>query len=1156
MDARARNKPTCQRCIQLAAAPLCRACGQPVRFAPKGHPEPYHAECRRCSSCSLIIPYDGVHRLAGKLLCLSCARMFNKCFVANPIKADVDYMKCVFGSWNHSGDGKIAKEELRRVLLALNPDFADRDLSALMRAADKNCSGLVEFNEFCDWIMGQEPLRIPESFEVYLTGFMQDAGQAEKYSKRGIAEIQVRPNGLVFVTRGGEEQHQSSCCRSDSVDLTTLDGEEFIVSMECNEDGLIICMNTGRRARLQTDPLVFGPWVAPEGFHIVGLRTKRVRRRPSKQSCGSELSLAQIANDRIVGVRLAPLPAASHYEPTSSLLFVAEHGYLLTLREVLAKGAVDVNSFGIGGVTPLMLAAEHGDPETMRLLITCKASINMADAEGWTALTFACEYGNHSAEEFLRRKGATQEGDGGSAFVQSQRARHNAAARAELRHSWGQPPTGTFRLEQVADAPTYKLEAPRISPEGGAFAEVVTVKLTVGEVPDSEKSRKEKAREAKRAAEQKAAEEALTAAAAAEAEAAQKEGAQNSEGYPKEAKLPVAAVELAKEKAKKVMAQAQPPSDVKILYTLDGRDPTVAGKRYTGPIIVDGHHVTLRAVAVSASRRWRSNISEAVYSVCHYVLPAEVVFGSCTADIFPEAVDLLRNGVAEVLDAPKERVLLNTSTISSVGDQRWLSLQVVNPKPKQRLILEQKYATIRKNEKMAKQFLDKVLKDLSHKKACNIKPENTNIVEVNKKVALDFVLPQAPAVELATQLMSPDSYLKCTAKLRNLWKDARLEAMDLLRDRLDSHALREELQFSFGKKIKPEAIAGLGQGDHQGVVAFKVANAKEGKKVKNSLAKAMKECLPAAVADDPPKESPGQREFDYTIDLLRDPDCDGSQVSELISSQTFLDEVTEKLTQRIPTTVELRPDIQTKRLKQVKFDFGWRAAPVGPLDIGLMQDHPDIVCLVYSRSKLVGVVDTKSAEGIEGGGFTDLSTPDGAKRSFPNINIVADSNGALHVSVNIEALSPSVTEIYFALSAFEVDDFGHFLEPTVKVHDDATGRLLSSWTGPNCQKNADVPTKSLILCSMSWTQSQNWAIRTLGTYMKEGSARDISPFQRMLEDHQAHYDRWLRREPLVKLRVLHQLKWLSRSSTNHFAQLLWQVLDLPLPVFQVLCSWL
>jgi hypothetical protein len=636
---------------------------------------------------------------------------------------------------------------------------------------------------------------------------------------------------------------------------------------------------------------------------------------------------------------------------------------------------------------------------------------------------------------------------------------------------------------------------------------------------------------------------------AAEAEAARKAAEEAEKAAEEAAKVSEAAgnAAKAKAKAKAVLAEAKPPADIKIWYTLDGRDPFLAGDLYTGPFSIEGHTgpVTLRTVAHSRSRRWRSPMKEVVFTVCDYVLPHEVITGTLSADIFPEAEGVLREQLALALETPKEQVLVQAASDSPSCDQKWLTLGVHTPKPKQRLYLHQKYATIRKNEKMAKQFMEKVTKDLAHKKACNARPEDASLLEHEKNIAMDFAIDQSAVAELLRQLSCPESYLRNQGKLRGLWANARLEPRDLLGDLLRSAKLADNLRFSLGKKASPEAIAGLGEG-YRGVLAFKVANAKEGKKLKTNLGKAIKECLPSAVADDQVKESLGTRGFQYIVDVVKSPGRVTDEVVQRVQSEDFSSELSGQMTEILPATVRLNGDTASQRLDQVEVHFKWRNAPTGPTEAAPIQDHPDIVCLLYGQSRLLSVVDTKTAD-CEGGGQI-IAGP--IIRGFTNVD-VRFANGALYVAIKIAELSPLVTDIYFALSAFESDDLQSFLEPKAIFRDVLQGRELTVCEAPAC----DGPTKSAIICSMSRSYGGNWVVQGIGAHC-EGSVRDIGPFTRIVADRQARYDRWERRAPFVHLRVLHKLQWLSRSSSSRFAQLLWFVLDLPVPVFQVLCSWL
>lgn len=57
-----------------------------------------------------------------------------------------------FRSLDADGDGTLTLEEMATLLRRGDPDFTDEEIEALFNGADKNGNGVVEFDEFVDFI--------------------------------------------------------------------------------------------------------------------------------------------------------------------------------------------------------------------------------------------------------------------------------------------------------------------------------------------------------------------------------------------------------------------------------------------------------------------------------------------------------------------------------------------------------------------------------------------------------------------------------------------------------------------------------------------------------------------------------------------------------------------------------------------------------------------------------------------------------------------------------------------------------------------------------------------------------------------------------------------------------------------------------------------
>src|SRR3989304_6756723 len=111
--------------------------------------------------------------------------------------------------------------------------------------------------------------------------------------------------------------------------------------------------------------------------------------------------------DRVLVAVLALLLAgcASASKPLAQ---AALNGDTATVQALLAQGA-RVNGRGPAGITPLMLAAQRGPPETVGALLEAKADVNASRGkpeEGRTALIDAAWGGHTEVVRLLLARGA------------------------------------------------------------------------------------------------------------------------------------------------------------------------------------------------------------------------------------------------------------------------------------------------------------------------------------------------------------------------------------------------------------------------------------------------------------------------------------------------------------------------------------------------------------------------------------------------------------------------------------------------------------------------------------------------------------------------------------------------------------------------------
>eukprot|EP00931_Biecheleriopsis_adriatica_P063711 TRINITY_DN3863_c0_g1_i1.p1 TRINITY_DN3863_c0_g1~~TRINITY_DN3863_c0_g1_i1.p1 ORF type:complete len:1082 (-),score=256.16 TRINITY_DN3863_c0_g1_i1:65-3310(-) len=1055
-------RTACERCEALLKAPSCKACGQPVRDGKRGDLNAYHDDCRRCSSCHSLIAKNNMKSLAGKILCTPCDQLFGEFFVPGRKKSE-EYMAEAFKSWDKDNSGWIDMSELARVLKAIMPNFSEKDLTDLMRVIDKNGNGVVEVDEFCSWISQENPLDFSDStFSDYVSKLMREAGHARERSALSVDEVQVRTDGVYFKLMSGTIRLETSAFRARSLELTALDPEEFISRVECTKAGLIISTNTGRTATLAGSGPPFGPYSAPPGFHIEGFRTKALDE-PDESG----------ATDKVCGVDLAPLPSAAFYDAPTALMFCAEQEFLESVRQILSKAGLDVNAFGPGGVTALMLAASLGNTGSMRMLLTSKANPNLADEDGWTALTYASRYGSREVVEALARRGAKEGGgDDGAALRQALRNKNKSAARALLRAGFGAAPPGTFALESAASEEDCTLAAPSIHPKGGAFAKTQKVSLMIGD---------------------------------------------------KDA--------------------ANAGNNMGVLYTLDGRDPYLAGQRYIGPFSVAGCRTLLRAVAVqfapgkSSEAKARSQLVEAEFVICHCVLPDEIVSGAITACLFPGAANRLKKHTAVALDMPEDRLQVSVSEAGADKEGRWIEARLNDLKPRHRIHFGMAFATIKQDSKR-KKWIDSICKDID--KAIGTSPEDCKVFAGS--IILEFEMARDKAEELAEQLADSSSYLCTKARNRKAFKSCSLQVVDALGSRLSEVSFRDQMEEALKSKSGRPKILSLGEGD-EGSVACYVKDKKEARAMKKKMDSVIKSKL-EDIESAETKDYLEDMVLDFAIDVMES--GQGSSIVKALDDSATIQKISDDMAilEGIDTVVRVATPASTRKLAELEFVVSWGET---------FEELLDCTCFAYAEENLATIVNFQLSSPPDEND-SEAKTKDqlhqlDLSRSINRALSVPEDDGSdqmpkdAKLKIDLSALPSEVTDLYFMVASPEarLSSAGP-LSFTVKdvVRDNALSTY--NFVGGDL--------KAAIVCNLS-RYGSGWVVHTL--HMAADAAADnLEPTLRILEDRQGHHMNWERRRDLVRLRALHKSGRMNPDSRSETAMLMQMVMDLPVAVFQLL----
>jgi ankyrin repeat protein len=150
----------------------------------------------------------------------------------------------------------------------------------------------------------------------------------------------------------------------------------------------------------------------------------------------ARMATAAVGKQEWASARDDRVPRLPEGAPSSGLAGAAVRGDLRAIANELAQGA-EIDEVDGRGHTPLLWALLAGRPDAARLLIECRANVELATPSGLTPLMLAADKGLESVTALLLAHGAKpsrQDREGLSALMLAARADHRGVVLSLLAH--------------------------------------------------------------------------------------------------------------------------------------------------------------------------------------------------------------------------------------------------------------------------------------------------------------------------------------------------------------------------------------------------------------------------------------------------------------------------------------------------------------------------------------------------------------------------------------------------------------------------------------------------------------------------------------------------------------------------------------------------
>lgn len=135
--------------------------------------------------------------------------------------------KTIFSKYDSNGDNCICYDELRTLLSAISPEFTQKDVDSLLKEADVNKDGIIQFDEFVDWLMRPAATSLGRAIVGYSDCFKVLFDVYDKSSSGSITAQDFMDCHVLMQASLRLNETSDDSCKADPLNLQTDHEEAF-----------------------------------------------------------------------------------------------------------------------------------------------------------------------------------------------------------------------------------------------------------------------------------------------------------------------------------------------------------------------------------------------------------------------------------------------------------------------------------------------------------------------------------------------------------------------------------------------------------------------------------------------------------------------------------------------------------------------------------------------------------------------------------------------------------------------------------------------------------------------------------------------------------------------------------------------------------------